>query len=152
MLRPFEAAAAASARPAGGARARKTKRLAWDASTLRAGSEERAGGSVGRVRELPYGRKKGGVEHDVVQVEAATVAGVLGSGGGISASCARIIVWLICAFDESRTWHVEKSLSPGKNAREPDPHLAREFLEVEAMRIRSVNGLATPDSHRGQSE
>jgi len=58
--RPFEAAAAASARPAGGARARKSKRMAWDASTQRAGSEECAGGSVGREESRRRARQRGG--------------------------------------------------------------------------------------------
>ena len=47
--RALEAAAAPLARPAAGARARISKRMLWHASTLRAGSKERAGGSVTRV-------------------------------------------------------------------------------------------------------
>jgi hypothetical protein len=119
--RPLEAAAAASARPAGGG-ARSVFEEVDMARLHPARGQRAARGSVRRARgEPPYPAEQRGVEHDVVQVEAASVAGVLGSGGRISANCAWIIACIICAFDETRTRHVGKS-SAKRKTRENAPH------------------------------
>ena len=100
-MRSLVAAAAPLARPAAGARARISKRMVWHASSLQAGSKERAGGSVTRVESCRNAVERvsvGGVE---ALAAHHTVGDELGNGECISARRAEIVHALLTACDET---------------------------------------------------